>query len=659
MAYFVTGATGFIGRHLVERLLARSGTIYVLVRKGSEAKLEELRRRTGGGADRIVAVAGDLAAPKLGVDEKTIADLRGKIDHFFHLAALYDMAADADSLAKANISGTKHAVEFAHAVEAGHLHHVSSIAAAGRYPGIFREDMFDEAEGLDDPYFRTKHDSEGIVRHECRRPWRVYRPGIVVGHSQTGEMDKIDGPYYFFRLLQRLRDMMPPWVPLLGIEGSRLNVVPVDFVAGAIDAIAHKPGLDKRAFHLVDPSPRRVGDVLNVFARAAGAPEFVARIDARMFAFIPGPLRSALASLPPVKRIIDQVLDDLGIPHRVLSYVDQPTKFDCRDTTAALEGTGVAVPDLESYAWRLWDYWERHLDPELFKDRSLAGAVRGKRILITGASGGIGRETALRIGAAGGTVLLVARSADKLQDVKRQIEEAGGKAHIHCADLSDLASCDALVAEVNREHDGIDVLVNNAGRSIRRSLALSHDRFHDFQRTMQLNYFGSLKLILGFLPGMRGRKRGHIVNVSSVGVQTSPPRFSAYIASKAALDAFSRCAASELVDDGVTITTVYMPLVRTEMIAPTKIYQAFPTISPEEAAHMICDAVRLKPKRIATRAGTFGEVAYAIAPKAVDVVLNTAYKLFPDSAAAKGGGPKEEVSGEAVAFAHLIPGVHW
>ena len=662
MGYFVTGATGFIGRHLIELLLRREGRVFVLVRPGSRQRLEELRARMGAGAERLVAVEGDLASPRLGVSKGTLAELRGNVDHFFHLAALYDMTAEPQQLAAANIEGTRNAIALAEAIEAGVVHHVSSIAAAGRYRGVFREDMFEEAEGLEDPYFRTKHDSEALVRSECRRPWRIYRPGIVVGHSRTGEMDKIDGPYYFFKLIQRLRGVVPQWVPLLGIEGARLNIVPVDFVAAALDAIAHREGLDGRCFHLVDPNPKRAGEVVNLFARAARAPEFAARIDARMFGFVPAPIRSALGSLPPVRRIADQILDDLGIPRRVLSLLDYPTKFDSREAIRALEGTGITVPELDGYAWRLWDYWERHLDPDLHKDRSLAGAVRGKRVMITGASSGIGRATALKVGSAGGVVLLVARSAEKLAEAKAEIETAGGTAHIHTADLSDLESCDALVREVMARHGGVDVLVNNAGRSIRRSLALSCDRFHDFQRTMQLNYFGALKLILGLVPGMRERKFGHVVNVSSIGVQTNPPRFSAYVASKAALDAFSRCVASELVDDGVSITTVYMPLVRTEMIAPTKIYDAFPTISSDEAAEMICEAIRRRPKRIATRLGVFGEIAYAVAPKAVDAVLNTAYKLFPDSAAARGDKAPalpEPVSTEAVAFAHLIPGVHW
>jgi short-subunit dehydrogenase len=284
-------------------------------------------------------------------------------------------------------------------------------------------------------------------------------------------------------------------------------------------------------------------------------------------------------------------------------------------------------------------------------------------VLITGASSGIGREVALRAAAAGAEVLLVARSADKLLLVQREIERAGGTAHLFSADLSELASCEALVKEVINAHGGVDVLVNNAGRSIRRSLALSQERFHDYQRTMQLNYFGALKLVIGFLPGMRTQRFGHIVNVSSIGVQTHPPRFSAYVASKAALDAFSRVAASELFEDGVRITTVYMPLVRTEMIAPTTIYKAFPTISAGQAAEMICGAFVARDKRVATPLGVMSELAYAAAPELVDRLLAQAYKLFPDSAAARGKGdsrPAEEpaLSSRAVAFAHLVPGVH-
>jgi NAD(P)-dependent dehydrogenase (short-subunit alcohol dehydrogenase family) len=673
VSYFVTGATGFIGRNLVERLLERDGTIYVLVREGSRGRLEELRSRWGADEDRIVPVVGDLSQPGLGVSAEDVAKLRGDVDHLFHLAAIYDMEADAESQRIANVEGTRHMVELASALEAGRVHMVSSIAAAGLFKGTFHESMFDEAQDLDThPYFRTKHDSEAVVRNESERPWRVYRPGIVVGHSETGEIDKIDGPYYFFKLIQRLRNTLPQWMPTIGIEGKELNIVPVDFVAAAMDHIAHLDGLDGRAFHLTDPNPKTAGQIINLFARSAHAPQMSMRLDPKMFGIVPAPVRAGLASLPPVKRITDTVLGDLGIPRSVLPYVDYPTQFDSREAQAALEGSGISVPPLETYADKLWDYWERNLDPDLFKDRSLAGAIRGKRVMITGASSGIGKAAALRVGEAGGIALLVARTPEKLEETKAEIEAAGGEAHIHRCDLSDLEDIDRMADEVIAEHGGVDVLVNNAGRSIRRSVALAYDRFHDFERTMQLNYFGALKLILKLLPGMRERKSGQIINVSSIGVQTNTPRFSAYVASKAALDAFSRCIGSEVVDDNIHITTIHMPLVRTPMIAPTKMYDAFPTSSPEEAADMIATAMITKQKKVATRLGNFGELLYALSPKASDAILNTGYKLFPDSKAAKGEKKalpageetkpetkEEEVSTEGVAFAYLMKGVHW
>ncbi len=664
MNYFVTGATGFIGRHLVELLLQREGTIYVLVREGSRGRLEELRNRWGADQDRVVAVVGDLAQPRLGVSDAEVAELKGEIDHFFHLAAIYDMTADAQSQQVANIEGTRHAVELAEAFEAGCFHMVSSIAAAGLYKGTWREDMFDEAENLDThPYFRTKHESERVVREEYSRPWRVYRPGIVVGDSETGEMDKVDGPYYFFKLIQRLRNTLPQWMPTVGVEGKEINLVPVDFVAKALDHIAHEPGLDGKAFSLTDPAPKSAGQVINLFSRSANAPQMSMRLDPKMFDVVPPAVRSGLMMLPPVKRIRNQVLRDLGIPESVLTYVNYPTSFDCSNTLAALEGTGISVPPLETYADKLWDYWERNLDPDLFKDRSLSGAIEGKVVLITGASSGIGKAAAIKCARAGATVLLVARTPEKLEETKAQIEAEGGAAHIHRADLADVDDVERMAEEVLSEHGHVDVLVNNAGRSIRRSVKLAYDRFHDYERTMQLNYFGALRLILSLLPSMTARKSGHIINISSIGVQTNTPRFSAYVASKAALDAFSRCIASEVVDDRVQITTIHMPLVRTPMIAPTKMYDAFPTITPDEAAEMITDAMITKPKKVATRLGNFGELLYAVAPKASDAVLNTAYKLFPDSKAAKGEkGTKEiekEASTEQVAFAHLMKGVHW
>jgi NAD(P)-dependent dehydrogenase (short-subunit alcohol dehydrogenase family) len=545
MAYFVTGATGFIGRHLVERLLQREGDVHLLVRPESIGRLDALIHRWGG-AGRIRPVLGDLSKPLLGLDPERVAELRGSIDHFF-------------------------------------------------------------------------------------------------------------------KLIQRLGGSVPSFVPLVAPELGDTNIVPVDYVAAAMDHIAHQPGLDGRAFHLVSPRSHRSAEVVNAFARAAGAPRIAVQLDDELTLGVAGAARSLAMRLPGARAVRRSALAQVGIPDEVVDHVALIPQFATEETERALDGSGIEVPELETYAPVLWEYWEANLDPDQFNvDSSLANAVNGKTVLITGASSGIGRAAAIKLARAGGIPLLVARSADKLEEVRDEIVQFGGSAHVYTADVSDPESIDQLVAQVLSDHPAVDVLVNNAGRSIRRSIALSYHRYHDFERTIQLNYLGAVKLILALLPHMRARKSGHVVNISSIGVQTSPPRFSAYVASKAALDAFTRVVGSETIADRVTFTTIHMPLVRTPMIAPTKLYNSFPTISPEEAADLICDAIRKKPKQINTRLGTFGEVAYALAPRAVDQLLHLAYRVFPDSAAAKGTvGGDEAVSREQLALAHLTRGVHW
>lgn len=660
MSYFVTGGSGFIGRRLIRKLLEREGTIHVLMLESELGNMDSLRAFWGPAGARVVPVVGNLAEPMLGIAAATRKKLKGKIAHCFHLAAIYDMNADLEVQLKVNVEGTRQAVRFAEAIEAGCFHQVSSIASAGTYDGIFREDMFEQATGLEHPYFRTKHDSEGIVRRECKVPWRIYRPGMVVGDSRSGEIEKIDGPYYFFKLIQKLRKALPGWMPLVGIEGGRINLVPVDWLVAAMDHIAHAPGEDGLCFHLTDPHPLRIGEVLNLFAKAAHAPEMSARFNARMFGIVPGYIWKTVASLPPVKRVIDSVLHDLGIPRSVMGYINYPTRFDSRETERLLKGTDIKLPDLADYAWRLWDYWERNLDPDLFIDRSLRGAIGGKTVLITGASSGIGQATAFRLAEAGAKVIMVARGEDALRETQADIDKRGGESYWYSCDLTSLEEIDALLGKVLADHGHVDILVNNAGRSIRRAIHLSFDRFHDFERTMQLNYFGSLRMTMGLLPTMMERRRGHVINISSIGVLSNAPRFSAYVASKAALDSFARCAAAELSHKGISFTTINMPLVRTPMIAPTRIYENVPTISPEEAAELVAEAVIHKPKRVATRLGISAQILHLLFPKAMEISMNTAFQMFPDSTAAKGvKDDQSAASAEQIALAQFTRGIHW
>ncbi|QHE84367.1 SDR family oxidoreductase [Hydrogenophaga sp. BPS33] len=661
MQYFVTGATGFIGKRLVAKLLQRKGSVvHFLIRQESEGKVADLRAYWGVGASRAVPVFGDLTSKKLGVSVDEVKALKGTIDHFYHLAAVYDLEADADSQIAVNVDGTRNTVEFAKAIGAGHFHHVSSIAAAGLYEGVFREDMFDEAENIDHPYFMTKHESEKIVRQECKVPWTVYRPAAVVGDSRTGEMDKIDGPYYFFKLIQRMRQILPPWMPSVGLEGGRINIVPVDFVVDALDHISHQKRGGGSCFHLVDPMGYRVGDVLDILSKAAHAPKMNLFVNAALMGFIPKSVKKGLMALAPVRRVYKAVMQDLGLPEDMMTFVNYPTRFDCRDTLAALKGSDIACPNFKDYAWRLWDYWERHLDPDLHIDRSLKGTVGGKVVLVTGGSSGIGLAAAHKFAEAGAVTIICGRDQDKLDEACKEAKDKGYQFIAYPADIADMADADRFVQLLIQNHGGVDFLINNAGRSIRRAIEGSYDRFHDFERTMQLNYFGCLRVTMGFLPGMVAKRKGHVVNISSIGVLTNAPRFSAYVASKSALDAWTRCASSEFADQGITFTTINMPLVRTPMIAPTQIYKNVPTLAPEEAADMIAQACIFKPVRIATRLGITGQVMHALVPRVAQIVMNTSFRMFPDSSAAKGEkGAKSQLSPEAVAMQQMMRGIHF
>ncbi|MBM7772396.1 thioester reductase-like protein/short-subunit dehydrogenase involved in D-alanine esterification of teichoic acids [Actinokineospora baliensis] len=602
--YFVTGATGFLGRRLVERLVARAGTsaVYVLVRQRSMDRFAEASTRWGR-SDLVVPVVGDLAEAGLGVD------LPHAVDQVVHLGAVYDFTAPAEDNERANVAGTRHALEFAAAVGAGVFHHVSSIAVAGDHRGRFTERDFDLGQRHHSPYHATKFAAERLVREQDRVPYRVYRPAAVVGDSRTGEMDKVDGLYYFLPALTRLA-RLPRALPLVLPDLGGTNVVPVDYVVDAMVHLMHADAPSGSTYHLTHNGKQPVADVFNALAKAIGAPQIRAT------------LPITLPKVRAVRPVPAAVLNELGVPGEVLPHMDLPTVFDSTATVEALDG--ITLPDFATYADVLVSYWSKHLDPE----RHQASSLRGRRIVVTGASSGIGRETALMLGDRGATVLLVARRQAELEEVREEIERAGGTASTHPCDLTDSDAVDALVKELGV----VDMLVNNAGRSIRRAVHLSVDRLHDYERTMALNYFAPLRLTLGLLPGMRARGFGRIVNVTTMGLQTDTPRFSAYLASKAALEAFGRAAGRELLTDGVTVCAVRMPLVRTPMIGATDAYKGVPATSPKTAAKLVVRALTNEAEVVQRPEGLAMELLRVVAPGLARQVLNIAYRLTGESA---------------------------
>lgn len=474
-------------------------------------------------ASQVIPVVGNIAKPNFELSREVlrILQLGDGVAHFIHLAASYDMTASEEVNRVANVEGTKHAMRLAETLKTK-FEYTSSIVVSGDYNGIFLESMFAEGQDFNNPYAKTKYEAEKVVRNECQAKYRIYRPGIVVGHSVTGEADKIDGPYYFFKPLQHLRKYVPNSVTIPCIEGETMPIVPVDYVVAAMDSIIHNTdeALDSKAFHLVDPSPESFIETLNIFAKAAHAPTFSARIPQILSSVLPKKLVTGTTEIPILKTAPHFLSRNvLGIPEANIDYIQFRTEYDDGDTQEALSGTGIKCPPLRSYAWRLWDYYERYMDRSLNKPLALKKTVQGKIVVVTGASDGIGKKLSVRLGKAGAHVMLVARSMEKLQVVQKEIKAEGGSAECYVADLSEGPSTEKMISKILKDHGKVDVLVNNAGRSIRRSVEYQYQgtgRFHDFERCINLNFYGSLRCMLGFLPGMRDRNEGQIVNISTI-----------------------------------------------------------------------------------------------------------------------------------------------
>ncbi|MCP2288469.1 SDR family oxidoreductase [Nocardia amikacinitolerans] len=632
VSYIVTGGTGFLGRRVVQGLLDADpeAIVHVLVRAESLAKFTELAEGWHGG-ERVFALVGDLTAERLG-----LRDQAPRADHVVHLGAVYDMTADEAVTHAANVAGTRSVIALARELGAV-LHHVSSVAVAGDHKGKFFEEDFDLGQNLTSPYHRTKFAAEQLVRESRGVRWRVYRPAIVVGDSRTGEMDKIDGPYYFFSAIAKLAGL-PSELPMPLPDLGATNIVPVDYVAAAMVELVRKPGLDGRTFHLVNPKPQPFDAVYGALAAAAGAPTGIGPVPGSGLAL------TGLAHLPGVPAIRDFLLAQLGIPPEVAPHVSFASEFVSESTQAQLRGSGLSVPPFESYAERLWQYWRANLDPNRDRPAVSGDPLSGRIVLITGASSGIGLATAHAVAARGATVLMVARGRADLAAAAESVRAGGGSAHIYPCDITDPEAVDGLVRAVLADHGHVDYLVNNAGRSIRRSVVNSTDRMHDFERTMAVNYFGAVRLILGLLPSMRARRFGHIVNISSIAVQTKVPRFAAYVASKSALDNFSEIAAVENRDAGITFTSVRMPLVRTPMIAPTDLYRSLPVPDPDRAAAIVVRALEDRPHRIDTPVGTFAQAVDLLMPSVKRTIMHQGFRLFGESSAAKGVSAPAQVS---------------
>jgi thioester reductase-like protein/short-subunit dehydrogenase len=627
MRYVVTGGTGFIGRRVVSRLLDTrpDAQVWVLVRRQSLGRFEQLAAEWG---ERAKPLVGEL--PDLQLTDETLAEL-GEVDHLVHCAAIYDITVGEAKQRAANVEGTRAVIALARRLDAT-VHHVSSIAVAGDFAGEYTEDDFDVGQQLPTPYHQTKFEAESLVRSTAGLRYRVYRPAVVVGDSRTGEMDKIDGPYYFFGVLAKLT-VLPSLTPIMLPDTGRTNIVPVDYVVEALVALMHVEGADGRAFHLTAPKSIGLRGIYRGVAKAAGLPPLRGSLP-----------RSVAAPLLKVggraKVLRNMAVTQLGIPAEVLDLVDLAPTFISDETRKVLQDNGIAdVPEFAGYAPKLWRYWAEHLDPDRARRDDPRGALQGRHVIITGASSGIGRASAIAIAERGATVFALARTGGALDQLVAEIRANGGQAYAFTCDVTDSVSVEHTIKDILGRFGHVDYLVNNAGRSIRRSVVNSTDRLHDYERVMAVNYFGAVRMVLALLPHWRERRFGHVVNVSSAGVLARNPKYSSYLPTKAALDAFADVVGSETLSDHITFTNIHMPLVKTPMIAPSQRLNPVPPISPERAAAMVVRGLIEKPARIDTPLGTLAEAGNYFTPKLSRRILHQLYLGYPDSAAARGISP--------------------
>lgn len=672
MRYVVTGGTGFIGRRVVSRLLQSrpDAQVWALVRRRSLGRFERLAAAWGDQwGDRVKPLVAEL--PELDLSDEVLAEL-GEIDHVVHCAAIYDITAGEPQQRAANVEGTRAVIGLARRLGAT-MHHVSSIAVAGDFRGEYTEDDFDVGQRLPTPYHQTKFEAELLVRSTPGLRHRIYRPAVVVGDSRTGEMDKVDGPYYFFGVLAKLA-VLPSLTPILLPDTGRTNIVPVDYVVDALVALAHADGRDGQTFHLTAEKTIGLRGIYRGVAKAAGLPP--------LRGSLPRSVAAPVLNVRGRARVLrNMAATQLGIPAEVFDLVDLPPTFVSEKTRNALRDYGIRVPEFSSYAPKLWRYWAEHLDPDRARRDDPRGPLHGRHVIITGASSGIGRASAIAIAERGATVFALARNGAALDELVAEIRANGGAAHAFTCDVTDSASVEHTVKDILGRFDHVDYLVNNAGRSIRRSVVNSTDRLHDYERVMAVNYFGAVRMVLALLPHWRERRFGHVVNVSSAGVQARNPKYSSYLPTKAALDAFSDVVGSEVLSDHITFTNIHMPLVRTPMIVPSHRLNPVRAISPERAAAMVVRGLVDKPARIDTPLGTLAEAGNYFVPRTSRRILHQLYLGYPDSAAARGLAPAAQAPPPAVRrkpnrpvravtgglrtprgvkrLVRRVPGVHW
>lgn len=638
----ITGATGFLGRYLVEALLKKGYELTLLVRDPDRFSASKRMKRWSeiGILDSIKLIKYNLISANLDLPDDVCL---GGYDHVFHLAAVYDLASSKSEMLEANVEGTSRLLSRLKCNGfKGAFHFISSIAVAGDYEGVFDESMFDVGQKHRHAYHLSKFLSEQRVREFVSSAGfsiRIYRPSAVIGHSKTGQIDKLDGPYYLFEVFSRIKQWLPSALPMaLPKTSAKLDLVPVDFVIDGLLALSELPvndaANDLLCFHLTDPtSPSLTGLLKAVLEEADGVkPGLLIPIDFLSSLGL-GKQIGFLSNLQALQVVKKESLRALGVPDTAFEALMPNLIFESAKTLEQLKELGVNAPQFRDYIRPIWAYYTANLDPIRNRERLAIKAFKNKRVIITGGSSGIGYESARLAYSYGAYVILVARDEAKLKaceaEIKSDFGNSGTIETITC-DISELEACDAFVKEILARYGTIDILFSNAGRSIRRSIAQSEGRFHDLERTMQLNYFGAARLILGILPSMVKAGAGQIVHSSSMGTLSATPRFGPYMASKIALDTLMDSMAAEFANQNVIFSSIKFPLVQTPMVAPTAEFKQSKLTSPKQAANMFVDTIIDRSRIKVPFTGKLLSFASFVSPNFITQLYNYGFKVWPD-----------------------------
>lgn len=638
----ITGATGFLGQYLVETLLKKNQELTLLVRNPESAVLKELLERWENSAKKssITLLEFDLSKESLGLPGEC---LFSEYDHVYHLAAIYDLTSSKSCMLDTNVEGTRRLLSrLKENGFKGCFHFISSIAIAGNYSGLFDEGMFDEGQKHGHAYHLSKFQSEKVVREYKESKdfsVRIYRPSAIVGHSVTGHIDKIDGPYYLFLIVSFLKRWLPGKVPIaLPKTKVVIDTVPVDYVVESLACISLLKESDlpqgQFCFHLSDPSTPSLSDIFTKVLNVSDGPSVgmslpVDQVSKLVFA----KQFKMIWNLQAIHILKREVLKNLNIPEYIFEALMPKLKFDAKKTLSLLETHAITPPKFNDYVGVLWEYYNKKLDPQKHRLNTAKKLFNNKRVLITGGSSGIGYESAKMAYSLGAKVILVARDQAKLEECEHEIKALGadlGEIDIYSCDLSDLQACDEFVHLIESTYGSVDILFSNAGRSIRRSISKSQGRFHDLERTMQLNYFGAARLILGLLPGMLKQGGGQVVHSSSMGTISATPRFGPYMASKIALDTLMDSMAAEYANQNIIFSVIKFPLVQTPMVAPTTEFKKSKLTSPEQAAMMFIDAVIDQSRVKVPVTGKLLSFASFLSPNIMTQLYNYAFQVWPD-----------------------------